>query len=118
MAMQELSGVRKNKLVAVPAVSVYPIIRPKGPGRARDAIELRRRVLFRVRFLPKEPGVETYELDILNALFRQPPPDLVVFDQFGWNFELMAEGWEGISPDYLQRCALFAWTKIRGMTLR
>lgn len=95
----------------------YPIYRPRLAGRAKSAIEFRRQVLSRVQFLPEEPGVETYEIDILDALFAQPLPDFLLFDEFGWDFECMSDGWKGITSEYLEYCAAFAWRKIHEMTL-
>lgn len=93
------------------------IQRPYGEGsRALQAIRKRRDVLFAVRFLPKEPGVETYEVDILNALFTQPAPDRVCFSDFDWDFVAEAAEWPGYTPEYLQACAHYAWAKIGAMT--
>lgn len=93
------------------------IRRPFREGsKALAAIKKRREVLFRVRFLPKEPGVETYELDILNALFAYHAPYQICFSDFDWDFDVEASKWPGYTPEYLRMCALFAWAKIEAMT--
>lgn len=98
----------------------YPIARPRGTIGTSALIRLERRlkVLDTVQCMPLDPGVETFEKDILRELLSLSYPDAVSFDDFGWDFDALAALWRdqpGCTETYLRACAVTAWNKIHEM---